>query len=106
MLHQRYYITDLTISNLVAIGRVIDGKGGDLIVARRSESPDLDWELVFRTKVRVAIEQSPYSLEMDGPEGAMSGSAVLVRSDGISHVFRGSGDLVGFDEAEFFGEMD
>lgn len=91
MQHRRYYITDLTLS-----GQILDGRGGDLIVAKRGESPDIDWELVFQTKEPTPIEQSPYRLLMDGPEGELSGAAVLVRSDGTSHVFRGAGDLDGF----------
>ncbi len=63
----------------------------------RDDNPALDWELVFQTKEQTEIEQSPYRLLMDGPEGELSGSAILVRSDGTSHVFRGAGDLAGFD---------
>ncbi len=92
MQHRRYFITDLTMS-----GRVIEGRGGDLIVAQRGEDPALDWELVFQTNDPTAIEQSPYRLLMNSPEGELAGSAILVRSDGLSHVFRGAGDLTGFD---------
>lgn len=91
MQHRRYFITDLTMS-----GRLVAGRGGDLIVAQRDEDPTLDWELVYQTDVITPIEQSPYRLLMDGPEGELSGPAILVRSDGRSHVFRGAGDLVGF----------
>ena len=96
MQHRRYYISELTIS-----GRLLDGRGGDLIVAKRDESPDIDWELVFQTRGRAEIEPSPYRILMDGPEGELAGSAVLVRSDGRSHVFRGVGDLVGFSLDDF-----
>jgi len=96
MQHRRYYITDLTLS-----GQVLDGRGGDLIVAKRDESPDIDWELVFQTKIETPIEQAPFRLLMDGPEGELAGAAVLVRSDGTSHVFRGAGELVGFTEDMF-----
>jgi len=96
MQHQRYVIWDLSIS-----GRSIRGQGGDLVVARRPESTDLDWELIYRTGEWTPIEQSPYRLRMGGPQGEKAGPAILVRSDGLSHVFRGAGDLEGFDEAEF-----
>lgn len=98
MLHQSYYISELTIS-----GQIIDGRGGDLIVAKRGGSPDVDWELIYRTENTTPIEQGPYRLLMDGPEGELAGPAILVRSDGISHVFRGAGDLAGFDENDFAG---
>lgn len=91
MQHRRYLITELTMS-----GRVIAGRGGDLLVARRDDNPALDWELVYQTEERTVIEQSPYRLLMGGPEGELSGAAILVRSDGRSHVFRGAGDLAGF----------
>lgn len=91
MQHRRFFITALTMS-----GRIIDGRGGDLLVAQRDSERVLDWELVFQTEQRTDIEQSPYRLLMDGPEGELSGPAILVRSDGKSHVFRGAGDLTGF----------
>lgn len=91
MQHRRYFITELTMS-----GRIIGGRGGDLLVAQREGELDLDWELVYQTEERTDIEQSPYRLLMDGPEGELSGSAILVRSDGKSHVFRGASDLHGF----------
>lgn len=91
MQHRRYFISELTMS-----GRIIEGRGGDLLVARREDNPVLDWELVYQTEVTTDIEQSPYRLLMDGPEGELSGAAILVRSDGKSHVFRGAGDLTGF----------
>lgn len=96
MQHRRYYITDLTLS-----GQILDGRGGDLIVAKRDESPDIDWELVFQTKTPTNIDQAPYRLLMGGPEGELAGAAVLVRSDGTSHVFRGAGDLDGFSIEDF-----
>ena len=91
MQHRRYFITGLTMS-----GQIIEGRGGDLLLARRDDNPVLDWELVYQTEVTTDIEQSPYRLLMDGPEGELSGAAILVRSDGKSHVFRGAGDLTGF----------
>lgn len=91
MQHRRFFISELTIS-----GRIVTGRGGDLLVARRDHESILDWELVYQTTERTEIEQSPYRLLMDGPEGELSGPAILVRSDGKTHVFRGAGDLAGF----------
>ena len=96
MQHRRYYISELTLS-----GQIITGRGGDLIVAKRDESPDIDWELVFQTVEPTTVEQAPYRLLMDGPEGELSAAAVLVRSDGKAHVFRGAGDLQGFSVDDF-----
>ena len=91
MRHRRFYIQSLTVS-----GRVAPEVGGDLVVARRDETPDLDWELIYRSARRWPLAQAPYDLEMEGPEGRFEGPAILVRSDGRSHVFRGVGDLDGF----------
>ena len=89
--HHRYYIEGLELS-----GRTLDGVGGDLIVAKFEGRTDLDWELVFRSQSREIVESAPFDLVMTGPEGELSGPAILVRSDGISHVFRGAGELKGF----------
>ena len=95
MQHYRFVIETLTAS-----GRRIPSQGGDLMVAQRDNSDSLDWELVHRTSEIVTLVQAPYVLEMDGPEGTLSGPAVLVRSDGRSHVFRGAGPLEGFGSFE------
>lgn len=70
------------------------------MVAKRSNSETIDWELVHRTNEIVTLVQAPYDLVMRGPEGSLSGTAVLVRSDGRSHVFRGAGELSGFGSFE------
>ncbi|MFV0257512.1 MAG: hypothetical protein ACK5PP_03560 [Acidimicrobiales bacterium] len=92
MRHRRYYIESLRTS-----GRLVPQVGGDLIVAATEENQDLDWELVYRSSRPWVLDVAPYDLEMDGPEGSFTGPAILVRSDGRSHVFRGVGSLDGFD---------
>lgn len=96
MQHRRIFV-----DGLVASGRDFPSLGGNLLVVRRAESPDLDWELVIQTQELFQVEQAPYQLLMSGPEGNFTGSAILVRSDGRSHVFRGAGDLGGFAEEDF-----
>ena len=96
MRHRRYYI-----QSLITSGRTVPSSGGDLIVAAKEQTEDLDWELIHRSSERYAIRQEPYDLEMTGPEGTFSGPAILVRSDGLSHVFRGVGRLEGFDPSQF-----
>lgn len=96
MRHRRYYIQTLSTS-----GRPVPSTGGDLIVAAKDHTPDLDWELIHRSSERYIIKQEPYDLEMTGPEGNFSGPAILVRSDGRSHVFRGVGKLEGFSADDF-----
>ncbi len=96
MKHRRFFVEQLAAS-----GRDLPLVGGDLLVVRRPESPDLDWELVAKSRGREHIDLSPYDLMISGPEGTFTGPAILVRSDGVAHVFRGAGDLGGFDEADF-----
>lgn len=84
------------ISELRADGAAIPSVGGALVVACHEGSDDVDWELVHRSSEAVHLDQAPYHLEMHGAEGAFTGPAVLVRSDGRAHVFRGAGELRGF----------
>ena len=98
MQHRRFYL-----EGLVASGIDFPRLGGNLLVVRREESPVLDWEVVVQTREKIAVDQAPYDLLLSGPEGTFSGPAILVRSDGTSHVFRGAGDLGGFAEDDFAG---
>lgn len=91
MRHSRYFIDRLRVS-----GRELAQVGGDLVVAEFEGREGLDWELVCRTKPGTVIDMAPHTLEMDGPKGPLSGPALLVRSDGTAHVFRGAGTLHGF----------
>ncbi len=74
--------------------------GGDLVVAAKDQTDDLDWELIHRSSEVWPLRKEPYDLDMEGPEGRFTGPAILVRSDGRSHVFRGVGTLQGFNPAE------
>jgi hypothetical protein len=96
MLHRRYYIQSLRTSGLP-----VPEVGGDLLVAVTEQSDDIDWELIYRSSENWRLRPEPYDLEMEGPEGRFGGPAILVRSDGRSHVFRGVGTLEGFDPAAF-----
>jgi hypothetical protein len=93
--HRRYFIQSLWTT-----GRAVPARGGDLIIAAKTQTADLDWELIFRSSEKWQLKNEPYDLDMKGPEGHFAGPAILVRSDGISHVFRGVGELEGFDPAE------
>lgn len=99
MRHCRYFIKSLTTSGLP-----VPEHGGDLVVASTEENEYLDWELIYRSSENWRLRKEPYDLEMVGPEGSFGGPAILVRSDGRSHVFRGVGNLDGFDPADFRGE--
>ncbi len=95
MQHRSFYVESLHLT-----GRPVPTQGGDLVVVKRPES-ELDWELILRSPERYQIDKSPYDLEIVCPDGEFSGPAILVRSDGLSHVFRGVGDLEGFHDGFF-----
>jgi len=69
----------------------------DLLVVRREESDDLDWEVVSTTLPVTALPQAPCRLVMSVLEDGrlLRGPALVVRSDERRHVFRGAGDLEG-----------
>ena len=91
MKHYRYVIDALAVS-----GQRMQDVGGSVIVAEFEGREGIDWEVVVRTAEGTDIEMAAHTLEMDGPEGHLSGPALLVRTDGTSHVFRGAGMLLGF----------
>jgi len=86
MHHYQYLITSLWVS-----GVVVPSAGGDLIVVVRNDSSDVDWELVHRSSENWNLEKKMCDLVMHGPVDELSGPAVVVRSDGRTHVFRGVG---------------
>ncbi len=91
MHHYQYLITSLWVSGLA-----VPSAGGDLIVVVRNEGSDIDWELIHRSSEEWHLEQQVCDLVMQGPADELSGPAVVVRSDGRTHVFRGVGTLDGF----------
>ena len=95
MRSRRYFIESLWTSGLS-----VPSRGGNLIIAAKEQTTDLDWELIHSSSKNWPLRKEPYDLDMEGPEGRFSGPAILVRSDGRSHVFRGVGTLEGFDPAE------
>ena len=93
--HYRYFIKSLWISGLS-----VPSVGGDLLVVVRPEQADADWELVHSSSEQWPVPLDLYDLDMHGPEAEFVGSAALVRSDGRSHVFRGTaGSLEAFPVA-------
>jgi hypothetical protein len=77
----------------------------DLLVVRREETTDLDWELVATTLPVDALEPAPCRLVMaildDGR--ILRGDALVVRSDERRHVFRGAGELEGLRPSDGVG---
>lgn len=96
MRHRQFYVEALEAS-----GRDLPLVGGDLMVVSYPENDHVDWELVVKSVDDERLDPAPYQLTFSGPEADFIGSAILVRSDGRSHVFRGAGDLGGFEDGDF-----
>ena len=77
----------------------------DLLVVRRDETVDLDWECVAMTIPTEPLPQAPCRLVMDDLLSGRQflGTAVVVRSDEQRHVFRGGGALDGIVHADDLG---
>ena len=69
----------------------------DLVVVRRVETTDLDWECVAISRPGEPLPLAPVRLVMDDLLSGrrFTGNAVVVRSDDRRHVFRGGGALGG-----------
>ena len=74
----------------------------DLVVVRREEMADLDWECVAITVPSEPLPLAPVHLVMDDLLSGRQfhGDAVVVRSDEQRHVFRGGGALGGIHPAD------
>lgn len=65
----------------------------DLLVVER-EDGSTDWECVLLTEAGPAIELAPVHVRLTGHDDRCRvGDAIVVRSDGTSHVLRGVGPL-------------
>lgn len=77
----------------------------DLVVVRRPETADLDWECVAITLPADPLPLTPVRLVMDDLVSGRQflGDAVVVRSDEQRHVFRGGGALDGIGPTDGLG---
>ena len=108
MLHRRYLIRRLGVG-----GRTIPLRHGDLVVAARAESGQLDWEVVAYAMSDTVVARRTHELGMecvigtaeDGAPmvGQLTGTAFLVRNVQRALVFRGDGPLTGVDVSSLFG---
>ncbi len=75
---------------------------GDLLVAQPDDTAALDWEVVLTTMDELALEPAAYDMHLEIGDGRqMWGQALLVRSDGRAHVFRGAMAINGLAADEF-----
>ncbi len=95
MRHKRFGIDALVVD-----GRDVSLRYCDLLVAVKDGSDDVDWECLASTNDEVRLAQAEYPLALRSRDREFTGNAIVVRSDGVSHVFRGVGPLAGVVEAE------
>jgi hypothetical protein len=93
--HKRFPIDTLIVS-----GRDVSLRYCDLLVAASEGSDDLDWECLAASNDEVQLIPASYALRLRSGPRDFVGDAILVRSDGLAHVFRGIGPLQGTVESE------
>ena len=84
-----------TVAGLAVNGKDVPLRYGHLIVVQNTNATDEDWECLASSIGDVDLEPAPYTLDITTTDGsALRGDAVMVRSDGRSHVFHGVGALI------------
>ena len=76
------------------------GYGDVFVVVRegRSDPGPTDWEAQLRTDQFERVGMARHELALTAPDGSCLRGAAIVRfSDGHRHLFRGDGDLDGFE---------
>lgn len=90
MNHEQFTVTGLKVN-----GTSIPLRYAHLVVVQNSNATEEDWECLASSTDQVDLEPAPVALHVTTTEGtALCGDAVVVRSDGHSHVFRGVGALI------------
>jgi hypothetical protein len=88
--HEQFTLTALAMN-----GRDLPLRYGHLLVVQNTNAADEDWECLAASLHEVELELAPYALDVTTTDGmALRGDAVIVRSDGRSHVFRGVGAIL------------
>ncbi|MDH3708003.1 MAG: hypothetical protein OES57_18210 [Acidimicrobiia bacterium] len=94
--HVRYLLRSLTLNGVpVSVGT------GTLVAARPVGAEAIDWEIVVSSSTPLELEQAVYDIDTcTTQDRALRGSALLVRTDGRSHVFRGAAELDGLTDSD------
>jgi hypothetical protein len=88
------------IDHLVVDGRDVSVRYCDLLIASHEQTTGTDWECLAASYDEVQLIEGIYALALQSGTRSFDGDAVLVRSDGLAHVFRGIGPLAGLADAE------
>lgn len=94
--------TRLLLGRLLVNGEEIETRYADVFVVLRDEAttPEpTDWEVTVQTSNGIALAPGEHILQLEGLDGAnLSGRAWLRYSDGTRLLFRGDGQLAGFED--------
>ncbi len=85
---------------------VVDVRRAGLVVRRddatESEIGLFDWEVSAHCDEKRWLVQGEYRLRLEAEDGReFGGRAILTTTDGTSYLFRGRGNLRGFEQSEF-----
>ncbi|MCB0976493.1 MAG: hypothetical protein KDB02_03445 [Acidimicrobiales bacterium] len=76
-------------------------KAAYMLVVESDDSERPQWEVLAYALDRAPFEQKVHRVDVTTLDGRyFRGDAALVRSVEGAHVFRGAGELIGFDTAE------
>jgi hypothetical protein len=88
--HQQF-----TVGSLALDGHDVPLVYAHVVVVHHSNTADEDWECIAASRATLDLELAPCAVEVTTLDGsALRGDAVVVRSDGHSHVLRGVGALL------------
>ena len=84
----------------------VDTRRARLVVRRddasKSEIGLFDWEVSVHCDEKRWLVQGEYRLRLESEDDReFTGRAILTTTDGTSHLFRGFGNLGGFEQSEF-----
>ena len=87
-------------------GEPVDARRARLTVRRDDASASeiglFDWEVTALGDEKRWLVQGEHRLRLESEDGrTFEGRAILTTTDGTSHLFRGLGNLGGFEQSEF-----
>jgi hypothetical protein len=99
----------IPLARIVVDDEAVDVRRASLTVSRDDASPAeiglFDWEVVAHSGDKRWLVQGEYRLTLEAEDGRrFEGRANLTTTDGTTHLFRGIGNLGGFEQAELSAE--
>jgi hypothetical protein len=97
---------DFALTRLWIDDQLVGARRARLTVRRDDASPAeiglFDWEVSAHADEKHWLVQGEYRLRLESEGGRVfEGRAILTTTDGTSYLFRGLGNLGGFEQSEF-----